>query len=417
MPGRDLIGVRPSAGGSAARIGSRGNAQNGRPDALVALAERANRRRSFLLVSTVLGKHLPVPAARCRLAGLALGLLVAGDVRAARAADALFGEGAASVVDEIEALPAVTEQPFVVVGAAETATGLGEQVASALDASWFATTTRQAAGMQRGVRFDEVHSHAPAQWIVAPEGGWPEGVMAVVDDELTTGATAARLIEVVHSQAPRERYVVAALVDGRGVGHGALDECAATLGVRIDVVALARRGAEERTQPGWSRGTLPARSASAHPPSAVRDVRVGFAGPLQHDGQDRVARRALAAAAALAAGEVGPLADGALVLGTGEHLAFAQHCAAHAAGALTSSTTRSPVLVSDRQRYPIRDGLAFANPDDLDVPGFAYNVCAAQRPSIVVHFQDRAHRARGRDLLAALQNAGARELVAVTLAD
>jgi Phosphoribosyl transferase/TRSP domain C terminus to PRTase_2 len=384
---------------------------------LVRLAERANRRRSFLLVSTVLGKHLPVPAARCRLAGLALGLQVAGDARAARAADALFGDRAATLVEAIEALPASTQQPFVVIGTAETATGLGEQVAAALDATWFATTTRQAAGMQRGVRFDEVHSHAPEQWIVAPEDGWPDGVMAIVDDELTTGATVARLIEVVHEQAPRERFVVAVLVDGRGGRGGALEDCAARLGVGIDVVALQRHGAQQRTQPGWSGGALPARSGNGRSASGVRDVRVGFAGPLQHEGQDRAARRALTDAAAVAAGEVGPLADGALVLGTGEHLAFAQRCAALAGGALTSSTTRSPVLVSDRERYPIRDGLAFASTDDLDVPGFAYNVRAAQRPSIVVHFQDRAHRARGQELLAALQDAGARELVAVTLAD
>jgi len=384
---------------------------------LVALAERANRRRSFLLVSTVLGKHLPVPAARCRLAGLALGLHVAGDARAARAERALFGDEAEALVDEIESVPALTEQPFVVIGMAETATALGEQVASALDASLFATTTRQAAGMQRGVRFDELHSHAPAQWIVARHGGWPDGVVAIVDDELTTGATAARLIEVLEAQAPRERYVVAALVDGRADGDGPLGQCAARLGVRIDVVALQRRGAEARTQPGWSGGTLPARSANGQPASTVRDVRLGFGGPLQHEGQDRAARRSLAEAAAVAAAEVGPLAEDALVLGTGEHLAFAQRCAALCGGALTSSTTRSPVLVSDRERYPIRDGLAFANPDDLDVPGFAYNVCASQRPSIVVHFQDRAHRTRGQELLAALQRAGARGLVAVTLAD
>jgi hypothetical protein len=384
---------------------------------LVRLAERANRRRSFLLVSTVLGKHLPVPATRCRLAGLALGLRVAGDARAARAEDALFGDRAGTLVDAIEALPAATQQPFVVIGTAETATGLGEQVASALDASWFATTTRQAAGMQRGMRFDEIHSHAPLQWIIAPEGGWPDGVMAIVDDELTTGATVARLIEVVHRQAPRERYVVAALVDGRDGHHLALDECASRLGVRIDVVALQCCGAQECTTAGWSGGALPARSANGRPAVDVRDVRVGFDGPLQHEGQDRAARRRLADAAAVAAAEVGPLGDGALVLGTGEHLAFAQRCAALAGGALTSSTTRSPVLVSDRERYPIRDGLAFASTDDLDVPGFAYNVRAAQRPSIVVHFQDGAHRARGQELLAALQDAGAHELVAVTLAD
>ena len=48
-------------------------------ESLVRVAERHNPKRAFVLVSTVLGKHLPVTAPRCRLAGLALGLAVAGD--------------------------------------------------------------------------------------------------------------------------------------------------------------------------------------------------------------------------------------------------------------------------------------------------------------------------------------------------
>jgi hypothetical protein len=103
------------------------------------------------------------------------------------------------------------------------------------------------------------------------------------------------------------------------------------------------------------------------------------------------------------------------VLGTGEHLAFAQRCAV-CAGALTSSTTRSPVLVSDRPGYPIRTGLAFANPENPAVAGFAYNVAVAMRPAIVVHFQDRAHRERGGELLDALAAAGRVPTTVVTLA-
>jgi hypothetical protein len=74
------------------------------------------------------------------------------------------------------------------------------------------------------------------------------------------------------------------------------------------------------------------------------------------------------------------------------------------------------VLVSGRDGYPIADGLAFSNPDGADVAGFAYNVRARERPAVVVHFQDAAHRARGQCLLDALHHAGAPALTAVTLA-
>ena len=400
-------------------------------DVLVRVAERHNPRRSFLLVSTVLGKHLPVGAARCRLSGLALGLLVARDPRAAAAREALVegtAEAALAFVDAIEASPARTSETadqadepeaFVVVGFAETATALGEQVASALDAVWWQTTTRQARVAERGLRFDESHSHAPDQWIAQPPGGWPDGTLVLVDDELTTGSTACNLIEVLHAEHPRDRYVIAALLDGRGdsvPGHdGPIEVTAARLGVTIEVVALATRGAEDRTEAGWSAGQLPQQASHLPVAGGVRDIAIGFEGALQHEGQDRAARLELAGATVCAAAEIGPLPEGALVLGTGEHLAFAQRSAL-LAGALTSSSTRSPVLVSDLPDYPIRDGLAFPNPDDLEVAGFAYNVHADRRPAIVVHFQDGAHRRRGQAFLDALAAAGAPELIAVTLA-
>ncbi len=391
---------------------------------LVRIAERSNPKRSFLLVSTVLGKHLPVGAARCRLAGLALGLAVAKDPRAADAQSALLdGTDAAvlAMLDAIDTQPPVDGGPFVVIGFAETATALGEQVATALDATWWQTTTRQQSIADAGgLRFDESHSHAPDQWIAKPEGGWPEGTLVLVDDELTTGATACNLIELLHAHSPRERYVVAALLDGRGKGTGKgpdspIKQTAKKLGVKIDVVALRKRGAEVRTEAGWSGGTLPTPQTGLPRAEEVREVWLGYEGVLQHQGQDAQARLALADAAMDAAAEIGPLPRGALVLGTGEHLAFAQRAAVFVS-ALTSSTTRSPVLVSELEGYPIRDGLAFANPDGVDIAGFAYNVHAARRPAIVVHFQDAAHRERGQALLDALAHAGAREVTAVTLA-
>ena len=388
-------------------------------DALVSVAERANPRRSFLLVSSVLGKHLPVDAARCRLAGLALGLRVAGDPRAEPATLALAtrdAPGTAALVAELERSPATTLPGAVVLGFAETATALGEQVASVLDAAWFQTTTRQRGALAGAVAFEESHSHAPEQWIGGGDERWPAGPLVIVDDELTTGATAARLVAVLHERRPRAHYVVAALVDGRPAGEGGpLKRCARRLGARIDVVCLRRRPAQAALGAGWSAGALPAAADGPLPAARTRELRAGFGGALQHAGQSRDARRSLALAAANTAAEIGPLAPGSLVLGTGEHLAFAQRCAQEA-GALTSSTTRSPVLVAAGPGYPIRDGLAFPNPDAEGLAGFAYNVHAGERPAIVVHFQDGDHRARGQRFLDTLQHAGARSITAVTLA-
>ncbi|MEJ7783687.1 MAG: phosphoribosyltransferase domain-containing protein [Solirubrobacteraceae bacterium] len=388
-------------------------------DPLVRVAERANPRRSFLLVSSVLGKHLPVSAARCRLAGIALGLRVVADRRAEPARQALTGgdpQQVQQLIAELEREPADALPDAVVLGFAETATALGEQVASTLDAAWFQTTTRQRSALAQAVAFKESHSHAPEQWVAVPDAGWPTGPLLVVDDELTTGATAARLIGVMHGHQPRDRYVVAALVDGRPDGVGPLERCASRLRTCIEVVSLERRGPQASLPTGWSAGTLPSRLTASLPRAPSLELHVGFPGALQHHGQSRDVRRMLDGAVDHASTQIGALPAGSLALGTGEHLAFAQRCAQRA-GALTSSTTRSPALVSLRPGYPIRDGLAFMNPDGDDVAGYAYNLQAGERPAVVVHFQDREHRSRGQHLLDTLHHAGAPSITVVILAD
>ena len=94
-------------------------------DGLVELALRRNPRRAHLLVSTVLGKHIPTDPRVVHDAGLRLGRAVAAVV-----------------------------EPALVIGYAETATGLGHCVAEALGAHYLHSTRRvvDSVGDERGVR-------------------------------------------------------------------------------------------------------------------------------------------------------------------------------------------------------------------------------------------------------------------------
>ncbi len=65
--------------------------------------------------------------------------------------------------------------------------------------------------------------------------------LVLVDDELSTGATARGTIAAVHHRQPRSRYVVACLIDLRSPGdEQRMRDLAANLGCRIDVVSLSR---------------------------------------------------------------------------------------------------------------------------------------------------------------------------------
>ncbi|MFI9200538.1 phosphoribosyltransferase [Streptomyces sp. NPDC053048] len=400
---------------------------------LLGLALRRNPRRAHLLVSNVLGKHVPASPAVVYEAGAALGRRVRellGDADAARA---------------------------VVLGYAETATGLGHSVADGLGLAPYLHSTRRAVpGVAPVGGFEEEHSHATSHLLLPEDPRFFEGdgPLVLVDDEFSTGRTVRNTIAALHARYPRERYVVVALVDMRSAADRAgLDDFASRLGARVDLIALAsgtvrlpadvlERGQElvaealsaPPTGAGAGAGADARRGCGA--PSPTAGVPVPTRAALRHDCPPAVGRvelwwpdgvpdggrhgftpehrarleAALPAIAQELAAVVGSRSAGAervgttapadgnapqpprrvLVLGTEElmyaPLRIAQTLEAEMADAASvrfSTTTRSPVLALDDPGYAIRSRLVFPAPEG---PGerYAYNVAGAGFDAVVV---------------------------------
>ncbi len=354
----------------------------GSPDltALLGLAVRDNPRRAHLLVSTVLGKHVPAPP----------GLVHGTGVRLGRRVRALLGPGEADRA--------------VVLGYAETATGLGHSVADGLGrVPCLHSTRRPVPGIRPVGRFEEAHSHATSHLLLPRDGALlaGDGPLVLVDDEFSTGNTVLNTVTALHAHHPRAHYVVVALVDTRTAADRArLADHAARLGARLDVVALAagtvglpddvlERGralvARHRTPP-------PAPAAAAHP------VRVGLRWPagLPDGGRhgftpahrDRL-EAALPGMAGRLRAALPPAAHRVLVLGCEELMYVPLRLAAalETSGGPAvrfSTTTRSPVLAVDDPGYAVRTRLVFPDHDDpADGPGdrFAYNVAPGADPA------------------------------------
>lgn len=354
---------------------------------LTGIALRRNPKRAQLLVSTVLGKHLPVdPRVACG-AGRLLGALVARCLDGGGSADeeALPGDWVVAAAATIRgddpgrllaALPAVAPRPEVVtVGFAETATSLGHLVADQLGSPSLHSTRRPDGPVPVAAEFVEPHSHATGH-LLRPDarlslaGGGP---LVLVDDELSTGRTALNVIEALHSAHPRDRYVLAGLVDVRSPAADAVRaELAARLGCRIDVVSLVRGSVRV---PDGTAERVAADLAGAPAPGAdrpvVRELALPWPARLPHGGRHGFAaadRREFdvtvpAAAAALAA--VCGDAARVLVLGTEElmylplRLALALQSPTRATA--FQSTTRSPVHAIDEPGYPIRRRIDFTS--------------------------------------------------------
>ncbi|WCD96545.1 phosphoribosyltransferase domain-containing protein [Streptomyces sp. HUAS 31] len=186
---------------------------------MLGLALRRNPKRAHLLVSNVLGKHVPQSPSVVYGAGFALGC---------RVRELLGAEEAARAV---------------VLGYAETATGLGHSVADGVGlAPYLHSTRRPVAGVARAGGFEESHSHATSHLLLPEDPALlvGDGPLVLVDDEFSTGNTVLNTVRDLHERYPRRRYVVVALVDMRSAADaGRLAEFAGEIGARVDLVAAA----------------------------------------------------------------------------------------------------------------------------------------------------------------------------------
>ncbi|MFE2299124.1 phosphoribosyltransferase [Streptomyces sp. NPDC059445] len=352
---------------------------------LLGLALRRNPKRAHLLVSNILGKHVPQSPAVVHGYGVELGrrvreLLGTEDARAA-----------------------------VVLGYAETATGLGHSVADGIGvAPYLHSTRRPVRGVRPAGGFEESHSHATSHLLLPEDPGLlaGSGPLVLVDDEFSTGNTVLNTIRDLHRRYPRERYVVVALVDMRSAAdHARFEKFAGDIGARVDLIAAAS-GTVRLPEDVLAKGTaLVARHETAAPdhpaaPDAGPAVRVDLGWPhgLPDGGRHGFTpghrirmEAALPAMAARLADALPADAGRVLVLGF-EELMYAPLRLAHElersapAEVYFSTTTRSPVLALDDPGYAIRSRIAFpAHDDPDDGPGerYAYNVAGAGFDAVV----------------------------------
>ncbi|OSC74033.1 phosphoribosyltransferase, partial [Streptomyces sp. BF-3] len=361
---------------------------------LLGLALRRNPKRAHLLVSNVLGKHVPQKPSVVYGAGYGLGERVR----------ALLGEEEA--------------RRAVVLGYAETATGLGHAVADGLrDAPYLHSTRRPVAGVRQAGGFEEAHSHATSH-LLLPEDpallaqGAEASALVLVDDEFSTGNTVLNTIRTLHETHPRDRYVIVALVDMRSpADRDRLTAFAAEIGARVDLVTRSTGtvtlpdGVLERGQAlvaaQEAEAADPVPGAAGHPAPVTR-VDLAWPAGVPDGGRHGFTpahRAALEAALPdLAERIAGALGDDArrgrvLVLGF-EELMYAplrlgtalERALGADAEVRYSTTTRSPVLAVDDPGYAIRTRLVFpAHDTPADGPGdrYAYNVAGAGFDAVV----------------------------------
>lgn len=332
---------------------------------LLGFGVRRNPKRGYLLVSRVLGKHVPVSPLTIRAAHRALA----------------------------KQLPADLPGPLLFVGLAETATGLGEGVArewAALsgrrDLTFLHTTRYRQAG-ELALGFEEPHSHASGHLVYRPatkEGQAHFGharTLVLIDDELSTGTTLENLALAYRALNPGlDRVLLVSLTD-LCPRH---PEIQAALGLPVLSVSLLRGELGFVPDPAYLPPALPPVTGNGFDKTAL------LATVSARSGQDASASPLLDAA--LDALLATPPDLRVLVLGSGEFqylpylLALRLQRARPDLQVYSSATTRSPVTVWGQ----IGAALEFGDNYGDGISNFVYNVIPGEYHRVWIGHEGQA---------------------------
>lgn len=328
-------------------------------DDLIGFAARDNPKRGFLFVSRVLGKHIPSRPSQMRRVHY----------------------------DLAQQLRSLVSASTLMIGMAETATGLGQgiyetflELGNERDALYSHTTRYFLSGMPR-LHFEESHSHAVEQYLYVPDEPQKRDLflnartLVLIDDEITTGNTFRALIEAYRAVNPGlDKVVIVSLLNFLPASRR--EAFADSVGLAVDMIAALHGEASFSMNPQFRHRNCANAAGNGLCKREVLGLdsgRLGVIGSL-----------------ALDCATLDPIArawspnERVLVLGTGEfmHLPYRIGHYLEQAGwsVAVQSTTRSPILIGNA----IESALNFRDNYHEGIANYLYNVNPAHYDRILL---------------------------------
>lgn len=390
-------------------------------DQLFQMATRINKKRSFLFVSKVLGKHLAVNPHIPLLVGNLLAMryieVVYGykDSRAEGVARAIqTNQNTDLVVALLKEEPILLPKPTTFIGFAETATALGHAVFSSFgnNAKYIHTTREQINELSSIINFEEEHSHATSHRVYAKEHNFFEddNEVVLIDDEITTGKTAVNIIETIKTNYPmKTKFTVVSILDWRTHEYReryeqlekALDITINTVSLidgMINVEGMPNLRPEELVTPQTVNQQVsfisvnkqlgdsilnPVTSVNANGTANLSNYifATGRFG-LSIEEDECFSKTLETLANQLKQQRKG---NKSLVIGIGEFMHVPMKVAAQMGpDVYFQSTTRSPIYRADSESYTIQNKFIFESPENLGVTNYLYNIKQNQYDEIFV---------------------------------
>lgn len=389
-------------------------------DELFTMAARINKKRAFLFVSKVLGKHMPIMPKK----GLLTGALLAN-----RYMEVVKGQETGKREELLSAFLNQTDgksvHPFisesenpVIIGFAETATALGHAFFHCFKkADFFHTTREQVLNQKPAITFEEEHSHATSHRCYIDESILQnDREIILVDDEMTTGKTNINIIRQIQKRYPRKSYTVVSILDWRSEQSRQLyADLEKELNIVIHSVSLLKGTIQLIGDIEIEEGESKTSEKSTLTSPYITSVSIPklFPGKLTflpyasqcsngkintHSYLIETGRFGLDSEKNMQKNEsleeigvsLAQMRNGekTLCLGTGEFMYIPMKIASYmGSDVFYQSTTRSPIYVVNQDGYGAKAGLSFPNPEDSGIANFVYNIKRNEYDEIFIFFE------------------------------
>lgn len=403
---------------------------------LLKMAARINKKRSFLFVSKVLGKHLPIQPKN--------GLLT-GHLLATRYEEIVTGKDSFKKkkllnhffhsIDDFEEEPFIKKETSspVIIGFAETATALGHSFFSAFKHASFFHTTREIINETSSIiSFEEEHSHATShRCYVKAEMLENNRDVILVDDELTTGNTAINIIRDIQIKYPRKVYSIVSILDWRSEeNEKKLRELEAELDIKIYVVSLLKgrfkllhEGVTPLISNEYKENQLLDNGKTKVDFISLQEFTENFLLPytslslsnernnqsfLKDSGRFGIHTQEDCASWTSIAGaylEKQRKGKKSLCIGTGEFMYIPMKIASYMGkGIFFQSTTRSPIYPNNEEHYGAKNAWTFLNPEDRDIRHYIYNIDPNEYDEFFVFFERKVEEKNLAEMIEALKS-------------
>jgi adenine/guanine phosphoribosyltransferase-like PRPP-binding protein len=278
----------------------------------------------------------------------------------------------------------------IVIGFAETATGLGHSVFEVFENAKYIHTTRETVEIEPVLEFVEEHSHATGHIVFSQDSDFFNNNSSVilVDDEITTGKTSLNIIEKMHAKYPRKCYSILTILDWRSNEHKKrYKDMEKQLGIEINVYSLISGNVETRGTADLKKDIYSNKADSGNTEmneyyfdkyfQRIYGEYIEYTGRF---GMSSLKQRELENIAKQIADEIGKdktsqSQEKTLFLGVGEFMYIPLKIASFYKGDVVyHSSTRSPILARETENYAIQNKFRFYNIYDETINEFIYNI-------------------------------------------